>query len=237
MFLLVYFLFKKKKKHIAATNTRTVEHEIVPTSNMATFNYQGILPQEKREKLTATSFHKTLKPKNSLLRVLSNAPSRRVLVRTMEDMQNDKNAFDNPSNALPSPPQALSKNAKKKLLKQQRFEAKKAEKKAQEKQQKREEAERKRKEWEETLAGVPEEERSRLIESRRSLRKERMEKRSEERERKIERLTRARELGQKIVVDLDFAHLMTPSEIHSLVQQVFFFLKCLYFYSLELLLL
>jgi tRNA (guanine9-N1)-methyltransferase len=64
-----------------------------------------------------------------------------------------------------------------------------------------------------------------------------MEKRSEERERKIERLTRARELGQKIVVDLDFAHLMTPSEIHSLVQQVFFFLKCLYFYSLELLLL
>ena len=125
---------------------------------------------------------------------------------TMEATQND----------LPT----LSKNAQKKVLKQQRYEAKKAEKKAQEKQQKKENAERKRKEWEETLASVNEEERSKLIESRRNLRKERMEKRSEEKEKKIERLTRATQCGHKIVIDLDFAHLMTPSEIHSLVQQV-----------------
>uniref|UniRef100_A0A7N2LSL2 tRNA (guanine(9)-N(1))-methyltransferase n=1 Tax=Quercus lobata TaxID=97700 RepID=A0A7N2LSL2_QUELO len=131
----------------------------------------------------------------------------------MEATQNDENALSQPQ------PQTLSKNAQKKLLKQQRYEAKKAEKKAQEKRQKKEDAERKRKEWEETLASVTEEERAKLIESRRSLRKERMEKRSEEKEKKMERLNKAMQCGHKIVVDLDFAHLMTPSEIQSLVQQ------------------
>lgn len=141
--------------------------------------------------------------------------------------QNDQNAVQNLSDLQPSPsqgdqpPPPLSKNAQKKLLKQKKYEAKKAEKKALIKEQKKREAERKRKEWEEALAGVSEEERLKLIESRRELRKERMEKRSEERESKIQRLTGAKTHGQKIVIDLEFSHLMTSSEIHSLVQQVF----------------
>lgn len=119
-------------------------------------------------------------------------------------------------------PVAVSKSAQKKLLKQQKWEAKKAEKKAQAKEQKKREGERKRKEWEETLASLSEEERLKMIESRKSLRKERMDKRSEERERKTERLSRAKQCGQKIVIDLEFSHLMTPSEINSLVQQIMY---------------
>ncbi|KAJ9180801.1 hypothetical protein P3X46_009008 [Hevea brasiliensis] len=142
--------------------------------------------------------------------------------------QIDQNPIVNPSEFQPSPPQdeqpppPLSKNAQKKLLKLQKYEAKKAEKKASIKEQKKREAERKRKEWEETLTGVSEEERLTLIESRRKLRKERMEKRSEERESKIQRLTGAKTNGQKIVIDLEFSHLMTSSEIHSLVQQIMY---------------
>ncbi|XP_050213334.1 tRNA (guanine(9)-N1)-methyltransferase [Mercurialis annua] len=130
----------------------------------------------------------------------------------------------------PPPPQdddqreekPLSKNAQKKVLKQQRYEAKKAQKKALEKQHKKSEAERKRKEWEQTLSSVSGEEREKLIESRKLLRKERMEKRSEDRDNKIQRLTQAKSNGQKIVIDLEFAHLMTSPEIHSLVQQVMY---------------
>ncbi|CAI0440272.1 unnamed protein product [Linum tenue] len=122
----------------------------------------------------------------------------------------------------PPAPAALSKSAQKKLLKQQRYEAKKAEKKAQAKEQKKKEVERKRKEWEEALAAVPEEERLKLLESRKALRKERMEQRSEEKNAKFERLSRAREQGQKIVIDLEFSDLMTTSEIHSLVQQIMY---------------
>ncbi|KAM6585552.1 hypothetical protein CsatB_012554 [Cannabis sativa] len=118
--------------------------------------------------------------------------------------------------------QPLSKNAQKKLLKQQKYEAKKAEKKAQAKEQKKKDGERKRKEWEEMLASLPEEERSKLIESRKSMRKERMDKRSEERESKIERLTKAKLCGQNIIIDMEFSHLMTPSEINSLVQQIMY---------------
>lgn len=139
----------------------------------------------------------------------------------MEAIEDDQSAKVDPP-CSPSEP-SLSKNARKKLLKQQRYEAKKAEKKAQAKELKKKDIERKRKEWEDTLASVTEEERSKLIESRRNLRKERMGKRSEEREKKIERLNRAKHSGQNIVIDLEFSHLMTPSEIHSLVQQVCFF--------------
>ncbi|KAK2652695.1 hypothetical protein Ddye_012551 [Dipteronia dyeriana] len=116
----------------------------------------------------------------------------------------------------------LSKSAQKKQLKQQRYEAKKVEKKARMKEEKKREAERKRKEWDSKLAGVTEEERRKLMESRRELRKERMEKRSEEREKKIQRLTDAKESGQNIIVDLEFCHLMSGSEIHSLVQQIMY---------------
>ncbi|KAJ7967845.1 tRNA (Guanine(9)-N1)-methyltransferase [Quillaja saponaria] len=143
----------------------------------------------------------------------------------MEAVGNDQNAAENVNDAEPSPPrpeETLSKTAQKKLLKQQRFEAKKAEKKAQMKELKKKEAERKRKEWEETLASLTEEERLKLIESRKNLRKERMEKRSEEKDKKMERLTKAKECGQKIVIDLEFSHLMTPTEINSLVQQIMY---------------
>lgn len=115
---------------------------------------------------------------------------------------------------------SLSKSAQKKLLKQQKWEAKKAEKKAQEKEQKKREVERKRREWEEKLASLGEEEREKLIEERKSLRKERMEHKSEERAVQTQRLSKAKECGQKIVIDLEFSHLMTPAEINSLVQQV-----------------
>ncbi|XP_031270416.1 tRNA (guanine(9)-N1)-methyltransferase [Pistacia vera] len=120
------------------------------------------------------------------------------------------------------PASGLSKTAQKKQLKQQRYEAKKAEKKARMKEEKKREGERKRKEWEEKLASVTEEERSKLIESRKGMRKERMEKRSEERGKKIQRLNEAKEKGQNIVIDLEFSHLMTASEIHSLVQQIMY---------------
>lgn len=145
---------------------------------------------------------------------------------SMEAKLSDENALETlaiPAAEEPAPPaaQALSKRAQKKLVKQQKYEVRKAEKKAADKERRKKEVERKRREWDEKLAGVPEEERSEIIESRKNLRKERMEKRSEEKELKIQRLTQAKISGQNIVIDLEFSHLMTPSEINSLVQQVF----------------
>lgn len=122
-----------------------------------------------------------------------------------------------------SPPALLppSKTAQKKLLKRERHAARKAERKAQEKARRREDGERKRREWEEKLAAAAsEEERARMVESRKETRRERMEQRSEERGLKVDRLRRAVDVGQKIVIDLEFTDLMTPTEIHSLVQQV-----------------
>ena len=114
----------------------------------------------------------------------------------------------------------ISKNAQKRLLKQQRYETKKAEKKAMEKEHKKKEAERKRNEWDQKLASVTEEEREKLIEDRRGLRKERMDKRNDEKAKKMERLNEAKKSGQNVVVDLEFSHLMSETELHSLVQQV-----------------
>ena len=154
-------------------------------------------------------------------------------MQTAEATENGEDAVGDQSNDVagsPPSPQPLSKNAQKKLLKQQRFEAKKAEKKKAMKEHKKREGERKRKEWDQMLEGVTEEERKRLIDSRKGLRKERMEKRSEERENKIQRLTAAKHHGQNIIVDFEFSHLMTTSEIHSLVQQVFHSLPY-FFYS------
>ncbi|XP_042479255.1 tRNA (guanine(9)-N1)-methyltransferase [Macadamia integrifolia] len=139
----------------------------------------------------------------------------------MEPVQSDQKTLDNSTNDDSHPP-VLSKNAQKKLLKQQRFEAIKSQKKAAIKEQKQRKAEEKRREWEEKLASISEEEKAKLIESRREIRRERMEKVLEEREKKIERLTRAKEEGQKIIIDLEFSDLMTASEIHSLVQQIMY---------------
>ncbi|KAI3923462.1 hypothetical protein MKW92_028777 [Papaver armeniacum] len=128
----------------------------------------------------------------------------------------------NPTTETLNPTPSLSKSAQKKLVKQQKYEEKKAQKKAAMKEHKKKEGERKRKEWDEKLSHVSEEEKLKLIESRRELRKERMGIRSEEKEKKIERMMKAKEIGQKIVIDLDFADLMTPTEINSLVQQIMY---------------
>eukprot|EP00262_Sarcandra_glabra_P020748 TRINITY_DN8413_c0_g3_i3.p1 TRINITY_DN8413_c0_g3~~TRINITY_DN8413_c0_g3_i3.p1 ORF type:complete len:267 (+),score=43.98 TRINITY_DN8413_c0_g3_i3:31-801(+) len=138
-----------------------------------------------------------------------------------EPIENGQNNPETPTNDhLTDPP--LSKNARKKFLKLQRFEAKKAEKKAMAKEKKQKHADLKRREWTEKLANVSEDEKSKLVESRREVRKERMERRSEERVKKLERLTKAKEHGQNIVVDLEFSDLMNKNEINSLVQQIMY---------------
>ncbi|VAI48939.1 unnamed protein product [Triticum turgidum subsp. durum] len=102
-----------------------------------------------------------------------------------------------------NPPQ-LSKSAKKKLLKQERQAARKAERKAGEKERRRADIERRRREWEESLTAAPSQEAR------------------EERGARAERLRRAAEGGQKVVLDLEFADLMRPNEIHSLTQQIMY---------------
>ncbi|RRT75690.1 hypothetical protein B296_00028833 [Ensete ventricosum] len=126
----------------------------------------------------------------------------------------------NATAAAPDAGAALSKSARKKLAKQQRLEARKAERKAAEKERRRRDVERRRREWDETLAAVTEEERAQMIGARREARRERVERRAEEREMRALRLRRAAEVGPKVVLDLEFSDLMTPNEIHSLVQQV-----------------
>ncbi|KAK9084604.1 hypothetical protein Sjap_025015 [Stephania japonica] len=133
---------------------------------------------------------------------------------------NDQTTLQNPPKDPPIPP--LSKSAQKKLLKQQRLETKKAERKAAIKEHKQRELQRRRREWAEKMSSLPEEEQSKLLEGRRLAREERMAQRAKERGLKIERLARARELGQKIVVDLEFSDHMTGSEIHSLAQQIMY---------------
>lgn len=117
----------------------------------------------------------------------------------------------------------LSKRAQKKLMKQKMYEVKKAEKKAENKEKKKLHKERMQKDWEAKLSKVAsEEEKMKLIESRRALRKERMDKRAQQREEKIQRLTQAKLHGQNIVIDLEFGHLMNPTEVNSLVQQIMY---------------
>lgn len=125
-------------------------------------------------------------------------------------------------NPPPQEQQPLSKNAQKKLLKQQRFEAKKAEKKALAKEERKLKGEMKRKEWEEKLSVLSEEDKLKMIESRKELRKERMSQRNEERETKLFRLNQAKKNGCNVVLDLQFSNLMAPNEIHSLVKQIMY---------------
>ncbi|KAH0461284.1 hypothetical protein IEQ34_008859 [Dendrobium chrysotoxum] len=117
---------------------------------------------------------------------------------------------------------SISKSARKRLLKQQRLQARKIERKAAEKERRREDLDRRRREWEEKLADKTEEERTRLVESRKETRRERMEKRTEERSKRAERLRTAAVIGQKVVLDLEFSDLMSPSEIQSLAHQIMY---------------
>jgi tRNA (guanine9-N1)-methyltransferase len=122
-----------------------------------------------------------------------------------------------------NPPQ-LTKSARKKLLKQERQAARKAERKVAEKARRRADIERRRREWEDSLAAAPSAEaREEMLAARRETRLERVGKHVEERGARAERLRRAAEgAGQKVVLDLEFADLMRPNEIHSLTQQVKF---------------
>ncbi|XP_058197177.1 tRNA (guanine(9)-N1)-methyltransferase-like [Rhododendron vialii] len=147
-------------------------------------------------------------------------PLQMTTATTEPPITSGENSLQNEDRCASQP--LMSKRAQKKLLKQQKFEAKKAQKKALAKEQRKREGERKRREWEERVAGLSEEEREKLIGSRKGLKKERMEKRCEERESKVKRLNEAKTQGQNIVVDLEFASLMTPSEINSLVQQIMY---------------
>ncbi|CAN6280134.1 unnamed protein product [Urochloa humidicola] len=117
-------------------------------------------------------------------------------------------------------PPALSKSARKKLQKQER----QAERKAAEKERRRADVERRRREWEEALAAAPSDEaRAEMVAARRETRRERVGRRAEERGARAERLRRAAEgAGQKVVLDLEFADLMRPNEIHSLTQQIMY---------------
>ncbi|CAN6253458.1 unnamed protein product [Urochloa humidicola] len=119
-------------------------------------------------------------------------------------------------------PPALSKSARKKLQKQERQAERKAARKAAEKERRRADVERRRREWEEALAAAPSDEaRAEMVAARRETRRERVGRRAEERGARAERLRRAAEgAGQKVVLDLEFADLMRPNEIHSLTQQV-----------------
>ncbi|XP_062222138.1 tRNA (guanine(9)-N1)-methyltransferase [Phragmites australis] len=119
---------------------------------------------------------------------------------------------------------ALSKSARKKQLKQERQAERKAARKAAEKERRRADVERRRREWGEALATAPSDEaRVEMIAARRETRRERVGRRAEERGARAERLRRAADgAGQKVVLDLEFADLMRPNEIHSLTQQIMY---------------
>ncbi|RLN09835.1 tRNA (guanine(9)-N1)-methyltransferase [Panicum miliaceum] len=121
-------------------------------------------------------------------------------------------------------PPALSKSARKKLQKQERQAERKAARKAAEKERRRADVDRRRREWEEALAAAPSDEaRAEMVAARRETRRERVGRRAEERGARAERLRRAAEgAGQKVVLDLEFADLMRPNEIHSLTQQIMY---------------
>ncbi|KAG0449206.1 hypothetical protein HPP92_027483 [Vanilla planifolia] len=116
----------------------------------------------------------------------------------------------------------MSKSAKKRFLKQQRLEARKVERKAAAKERRRQDLERRRREWEDKLSGVSDGERAWLVESRKEERRERMERKTEERGKRAERLRGAAEVGQNVVLDLDFSDLMKPGEIQSLAHQIMY---------------
>jgi tRNA (guanine9-N1)-methyltransferase len=127
-------------------------------------------------------------------------------------------------------PPELSKSARKKLQKQERQAERKAARKAAEKERRRADVERRRREWEDALAAAPSDEaRAEMVAARRETRRERVGRRAEERGARADRLRRAAEgAGQKVVLDLEFADLMRPNEIHSLTQQVKLPFSCLY---------
>lgn len=112
----------------------------------------------------------------------------------------------------------LSKNAQKKLLKQERYKAQKQQRKAFEKTKRHEESERKRKEWEAKLSSLSAEEQDIVLKENKE---KRLERKDKAKERKA-RLRGAMQNGQNLVLDLDFCDRMKQNEMASLVQQVMY---------------
>ncbi|XP_078160438.1 tRNA (guanine(9)-N1)-methyltransferase-like [Carex rostrata] len=123
-------------------------------------------------------------------------------------------------NTDPKPTQTLTKTAQKKLLKLEGLTARKAETKAAEKQRKAEKKEKRRRNWNQKFESLSPEEKAKLLESNKEATWERIKREKEEHRKKIERLNKAAEVGQKVLLDLDFEDHMTANEIQSLSQQI-----------------
>lgn len=160
--------------------------------------------------------------------ILTHHSDRRLAMSDLGEESNTTASVDG-ANTDPKPTPSLTKTAQKKLLKLERLAARKAEKKAAEKRRKAENKEQRRREWDEKVESLTPEEKAKLIESRSEAKRERIKREKEEHRIKIERLKKAAEIGQKVVLDLDFGHCMTANEIQSLSQQVYFlfFVFCL----------
>lgn len=117
---------------------------------------------------------------------------------------------------LPEESKSLSKNALKKLAKQERMRQVKLQNRAHEKELRHKETERKRREWQEKLANLPEEEVKKAQEARMELRASR----KDERKARKDKLVQAMTDGQNIVIDLEFGEKMKLNEVSSLCQQV-----------------
>ncbi|GJN22088.1 hypothetical protein PR202_gb09621 [Eleusine coracana subsp. coracana] len=121
-------------------------------------------------------------------------------------------------------PPELSKRARKKLQKKEMRAARNAARKAADKERHRANVEQRRRERAEELAAAPSEEvRQEILAARRESRRQRVDHNAEQRSARAERLRRAAEgAGQKVVLDLEFAQLMRPTEIHSLTKQIMY---------------
>lgn len=119
---------------------------------------------------------------------------------------------------LPEESKSLSKNALKKLAKQERMRQAKLQNRAHEKELRHKETERKRREWQEKLANLPEEEVKKAQEARMELRASR----KDERKARKDKLVQAMTDGQNIVIDLEFGEKMKLNEVSSLCQQIMY---------------
>lgn len=110
----------------------------------------------------------------------------------------------------------MSKSQMKKLKKRQYYEEKKQKRKQAEKQQKQADLERRREAGRQRIAAMTEEEQKKWREERDARGLARKHERQEARA----RMEKALDIGQKIVIDLDFADLMTDTELRSICQQL-----------------
>ncbi|XP_002963803.2 tRNA (guanine(9)-N1)-methyltransferase [Selaginella moellendorffii] len=108
----------------------------------------------------------------------------------------------------------LSKNAQKRLLKLEKMAQKKKDMKAREKERKKERKEKKSQEW----ANLSTEEKEAAIQRS----KEASRVRAEENNRRKEKLNKALEAGQNLVIDFQFSDQMTDQEIANMSQQIMY---------------